>query len=73
VTRSPRPSPSVFAYCKRSNTGGGNGLGTRLGQAHHVLYRTCALTLVSRAQTQPPTGRVWYTYVDEFVLNINTY
>ena len=30
VTRSPRPSPSVFAYCKRSNTGGGNGLGTRL-------------------------------------------
>ena len=30
VTRSPRPSPAVFAYCKRSNTGGGNGLGTRL-------------------------------------------
>ena len=25
------PSPSVFAYCKRSNTGGGNSLGTRLG------------------------------------------
>ena len=25
-------SPSVFAYCKRSNTGGGNGLGTRLVQ-----------------------------------------
>ena len=22
--------PTVFAYCKRSNTGGGNGLGTRL-------------------------------------------
>ena len=30
VTLSPRPSPSVFAYCKRSNTGRGNGLGTRL-------------------------------------------
>ena len=30
VTRSPRPSPAVFAYCKRSNTGSGNGLGTRL-------------------------------------------
>jgi len=30
VTRSPRPSPSIFAYCKRSNTGGGNSLGTRL-------------------------------------------
>ena len=35
MTRSPRPSPSVFAYCKRSNTGGGNGLGTRLW-CHHV-------------------------------------
>jgi len=30
ITKSPRPSPSIFAYCKRSNTGGGNGLGTRL-------------------------------------------
>jgi len=25
-----RPSPSVFAYCKRSKTGGVEGLGTRL-------------------------------------------
>jgi len=24
------PPPSIFAYCKRSNTGGGNGLGMRL-------------------------------------------
>jgi len=30
VTKSPRPSPSIIAYCKRSNTGGGNGLVTRL-------------------------------------------
>jgi len=30
VTKSPRPSPSIFVYCKQSNTGGGNGLGTRL-------------------------------------------
>ena len=30
MTLSPRPSPSVFAYCKRSKTGGRNGLGTRL-------------------------------------------
>ena len=28
---SPSPFPSVFAYCKRSKTGGGNSLGTRLG------------------------------------------
>jgi len=26
----PRPSPSVFAYCKRLKTGGIEGLGTRL-------------------------------------------
>jgi len=30
VTKSPRPSPSVFVCCKQSNTGGGNNLGTRL-------------------------------------------
>ena len=30
VTLSPSPSPSIFAYCKRSKTGGENGLGTRL-------------------------------------------
>ena len=29
-----RPSPSIFVYCKWSNTGGGNGLGTRLPPAH---------------------------------------
>ena len=30
MVRNPRPSPSIFAYCKRSKTGGGEGLGTRL-------------------------------------------
>ena len=30
VRRFPRPSPSVFAYYKRSKTGGVEGLGTRL-------------------------------------------
>ena len=28
----PRFSPSILAYCKRSKTGGVEGLGTRLGQ-----------------------------------------
>jgi len=46
VTRSPRPSPSVFAYCKRSNTGGGNGLGTRLDSTHS-FSREKLNTLVS--------------------------
>ena len=30
VTKSPRPSPSVFVCCKQSNTRGGNSLGMRL-------------------------------------------
>ena len=30
VRRFPRPSPSVFAYWKRSKAGGVEGLGTRL-------------------------------------------
>ena len=30
VVRFTSPSPSVFAYCKRSKTGAGEGLGTRL-------------------------------------------
>ena len=32
VVRFTRPSPSIFAYCKRSKTGAGEGLGTRLRQ-----------------------------------------
>ena len=38
---SPRPSPSVCAYCKRSKTGAGNGLGTRL----HIAYICSKLVL----------------------------
>jgi len=30
MTRSPKAFPLIFAYCKQSNTGGGNGLGARL-------------------------------------------
>ena len=30
VMKFPRPSPSVIVYCKRSKTGGVEGLGTRL-------------------------------------------
>ena len=35
MTLSPRSSPSIFAYCKLSKTGGGNGLGTRLLVSPH--------------------------------------
>ena len=37
VVRFTRPSPSVFAYCKRSKTGAGEGLGTRLGNMPVVM------------------------------------
>jgi len=33
----PRPSPSIFAYCKRSKTGGVEGLGTRLDTGKVVV------------------------------------
>ena len=37
MTKSPRPSPSVFAYSKQSNTGGGNGLGAGLCRRWYML------------------------------------
>ena len=37
VVRFTRPSPSVFAYCKRSKTGAGEGLGTRLSLSACIL------------------------------------
>ena len=38
MVRFTRPSPSVFAYCKRSRTGDGEGLGTRLVELELALY-----------------------------------
>ena len=43
-TRSPSPPPTVFAYCKRLNTGGGNGLGMRL----HLCSTITNATIHSR-------------------------
>ena len=37
VTRSPWPSPSILAYCKQSNAGSWNGLGTRLAKSTSFL------------------------------------
>ena len=55
----PRPSPP-FLYCKRSKTGGGNGLGTRLCK-WYVLYKQSA-----NPTKFSVTSEVWvviYTYV----------
>ena len=41
MRRFPRPSPSVFAYWKRSKTGGAEGLGTRLHHNHVAEYYCC--------------------------------
>ena len=38
VRRFPRPSPSVFAYWKRSKAGGVEGLGTRLNTAYSTGF-----------------------------------
>ena len=43
MTKSPRPSPSVFAYSKQSNTGGGNGLGAGLCRRWYML---CVLKMM---------------------------
>jgi len=40
VMKFPRPSPSIFAYCKQSKTGGVEGLGTRLGLTMKATPRT---------------------------------
>ena len=43
VTKSPRPSPSIFVYCKQSKTGGGNDLGTRVVYDKTILKHTTVL------------------------------
>ena len=40
MVRFTRPFPSVFAYCKRSKTGAGEGLGTRLKMSVIGCVRT---------------------------------
>jgi len=41
VMKFPRPSPSVIAYCKRSKTGGVEGLGMRLLNLPVLLKLEC--------------------------------
>ena len=56
VTLSPRLSPSVFAYCKQSKTGGGNGLGTRLCLMYKHQHRSAddVLDKSSKAKLMSP-------------------
>ena len=49
VVQMKHPSGSVFAYCKRSKTGTGEGLGTRLPFLHTAMNVKCkAITAVGR-------------------------
>ena len=50
----PRPSPSVFAYCKRSKTGGVEGLGTRLGPLSAAVIRWQFLVILSLEKMAAP-------------------
>ena len=49
-----RPSPSIFAYCKRSKTGRWEGLGTRLHDIH------CNKQMARRWPHQPTTRSMLY-------------
>ena len=61
VVRFTRPSPSVFAYCKRSNTGAGEGLGMRLvgitGSLHCSIVICERLTLFNSLTTNDDYSR----------------
>lgn len=46
------PSP-LFSYCKWSNTGGGDGLGTRLEFCHTTIYTVCVWLGAQFAFLQP--------------------
>ena len=50
VVRFTRPSPSVFAYCKRSKTGAREGLGTRLDKGHSISSDPTQLCFCNRSK-----------------------
>jgi len=67
VTKSPRPSSSMFAYCKWSNTGGGNGLVMRLSftldltSSVRLAYKWWVYCFVGRSSTDRSLdGQLWY-------------
>ena len=54
-----RPSPSIFAYCKRSKTGQWEGLGMSLG----VLFCSCiSITRKEKHVTMVMAIKVWQSY-----------
>ena len=55
VRRFPRPSPSVFAYWKRSKAGGVEGLGTRLRAVAIAVSVHMQLTTM-HVHTYPTSG-----------------
>ena len=54
VTLSPRPSPSVFAYCKRSKTGGRKVLGNKA-----IVVSNISCCVGYRESMVPPVGEVF--------------
>ena len=63
VVRFTRPSPSVFAYCKQSKTGAGEGLGTYITSTHYLFLETrvgyrVGQGFVSRNASRNTRGRV---------------
>ena len=65
VMEFPRPSPSVCAYCKRSKTGGVEGLGRRL-DIHDILHSDSLISvypLPSSPQTTHTHSQTKYSRV----------
>ena len=69
VVRFTRPSPSVFAYCKQSKTGAGEGLGMRLIglQDERSLMKANVLDTAlanGRSSVFSSTGKAAYRFSD---------
>ena len=79
VTISPRPPPSIFAYCKRLKTEGGNGLGMRLTliKLASYMYMCCCVICTTRFPRTPMQctclGIAWFQDYDVACWNMEVH
>lgn len=79
--KSPRPSPSIFAHCNPSLTGGGNSLGTKLDKTQMLFYIYDVDVLVKLHTTSMRPANVhaacvctwpWTAYCTQLHHNVHT-
>ena len=73
VTLSPRPSPSVFAYCKQSKTGGGNSLGTRLQVGNRYLLEASSHNFDYYRTSVRESPQLWKLVLEPLVSASNSH